>query len=81
MCFVKSRDGVILTYIYSKLTDTKHYLNLNSCHPKHTKVNIPLSLASRIIAIISDVDIREQRLQAFSVYLRSQTYSEIVHGI
>ena len=31
----------ILTYIYSKETDSKQYLNYNSCHPKHTKTSIP----------------------------------------
>ena len=33
------------TDIFHKVTDSQQYLNFNSCHPKHTKINIPFSLA------------------------------------
>ena len=42
---VKLNDGWISTDIYFKPTDTLFYLNFKSCHPKHTKVNIPFCLA------------------------------------
>lgn len=42
------------TDIYYKTTDSKQYLLYTSCHPKHTRNNIPYSLARRIRTIVSD---------------------------
>ena len=53
----------ISTDIYFKSTDSKQYLNFKSCHPKHTKVNIPFSLARRIWTIVSDISVRNVRLK------------------
>ena len=39
--------------IYRKPTDSFNYLNYASCHPLHTRDNIALSLAKRIIRIAS----------------------------
>ena len=39
--------------IYKKPTDSFNYLHYGSCHPDHTKDNIALSLAKRIIRIAS----------------------------
>ena len=39
--------------IYRKPTDSCNYLNYHSCHPKHTRDNIGLSLAKRIVRIVS----------------------------
>ena len=44
----------VSTDIYYKATDSKQYLNFNSCHPKHTKINVPFSLARRLCTIISN---------------------------
>ena len=44
---IKSNTS-ISTDIYFKSTDSKQYLNFKSRHPKHTKVNIPFSLAREI---------------------------------
>ncbi|CAC5419811.1 unnamed protein product [Mytilus coruscus] len=38
----------IETDIFYKPTDSKQYLLFTSCHPKHTRVNIPYNLAKRI---------------------------------
>ena len=80
---VQLNEGIISTDIYSKPTDTKNYLNFNSCHPKHTKINIPFNLASRIVTIVSDTDLRKQRLQELTVHLKQLKYPEtlIKHGI
>ena len=51
---VKLKEDSIITDIYFKPTDTHSYLNFKSCHPKHTKINIPFCLASRIITIVSE---------------------------
>ena len=42
--------GKLHTDIFYKETDTHQCSNCNSCHPKHTKQNIPYSLARRICA-------------------------------
>ena len=60
-------DGLINTDIYHKETDSFNYLDYTSCHPKHTKDNIALSLASRIIRIVS-VN-RDQRLEELKQHL------------
>ena len=31
--------------IFHKVTDSQQYLIFNSCHPEHTKINIPFSVA------------------------------------
>ena len=40
--------------IYHKPTNSFSYLKYNSCHPSHTKNNITLLLARRIIRIVTD---------------------------
>ena len=53
-------NNTLVFDIYYKLTNSFNYLNYNSCHPSHTKNNIALSLAKRIINIVTDN--REKRL-------------------
>ena len=55
-------------------TDTDQYLNFNSCHLKHTKQNIPYSLAKRICSIVSKPEVRNQRLRELEDFLKSQEY-------
>ena len=64
----------IITDIYFKSTDSKQYLNFNSCHPKATKINIQFSLARRICTIVSDTDVLKIRLQELASILRSRQY-------
>ena len=47
-------DTKLLTDIYYKPTDSHNYLHYQSCHPQHTRDNIALSLAKRIVKIVSD---------------------------
>ena len=68
----------IITDIYFKSTDSKQYLNFNSCHPKTTKTNIPFSLARRICTIVSDSNILKIRLQELASTLRSRHYPDQV---
>lgn len=50
--------------IYKKPTDSFNYLHFSSCHPLHTRKNIALSLAKRIIRISShNRDIRLDELR------------------
>ena len=78
-----AEDRKIVTDLYSKSTDTHSYLNFKSSHPKHTKLNIPFNLASRIITIVNTEETREIRLKELREYLRTQHYpnSVIENGI
>ena len=40
--------------VYHKPTNSFSYLHYKSCHPPHTKNNIALSLARRIVRIVTD---------------------------
>ena len=64
----------IITDIYFKSTDSKQYLNFNSCHPKATKINIPFSLARRICTIVSETGVLKIRPQELASILRSRQY-------
>ena len=79
----KEQSGKIYTDIYYKTTDSHQYLDFFSCHPKHTKNNIPFTLARRICTIVKTDSIREQRLNELTEFLRSNHYPEgiITKGI
>lgn len=79
---IKSNNEII-TDIYYKPTDTKQYLEYNSSHPRHTKNNIPFSLARRICTIVSNTELRDQRLKELSTFLQERKYpiTIINHGI
>ena len=53
-CKVIEIGSNIETDIFCKPTDSKSYLLFSSCHIKHTKTNIPFSLARRLKLIISN---------------------------
>lgn len=67
-------DGRVNTDIYYKSTDAHNYLRFDSCHPKHTKVNIPFSQAQRICKIVSDQRRRDVRLEELKRHLLAQKY-------
>ena len=50
---VKVKGYELLLDIFKKPTDSFNYLDYRSCHPSHTRNNIALSLARRIIWITS----------------------------
>lgn len=72
---IKNHD-VITTDLYCKDTDTHQYLDFRSCHPSHTKRNIPFNLAKRICTIVSDPELRLKRLEELKTYLIKQHYPE-----
>ena len=67
---------VINTNIYYKRHDSHQYLDFFSCHPKHTKFNIPFTLARRICTIVINENLREQHLYKNSQLLRGNNYPE-----
>ena len=69
------KDGSsITTDLYCKPTDTHQYLDFRSCHPSHTKRNIPFNLARRICTIVTDQTLRSRRLEELKRYLLQQNY-------
>ena len=71
---VNLKDGQVTTDIYYKNTDTHQYLNFKSCHPSHTKRNIPYCLARKICTVIEDKSLREERLDELKNFLILQKY-------
>ena len=60
--------------LYYKPTDSHNYLNYTSAHPLHTRNNIALSLAKRIVKIVSDN--RDEALDALKNYLIARDHPE-----
>lgn len=71
---VKVTNGTISTNIYYKETDTHQYLNFKSCHPTHTKRNIPFCLARKICTVVSNIVDRDEKLAELSQFLMKQRY-------
>ena len=80
---VKNNSGKIETDIFYKETDSKQYLSFNSCHPRHTKINIPYNLARRLRTIISEEHVVQTRMQELKSFLIKQKYplQIIEHGM
>ena len=74
--FIVKEGNRITTDLYSKETDTHQYLDFRSCHPSHTKRNIPYNMARRICTIITDSTLRKQRLDELKIHLTRQHYPE-----
>lgn len=69
-----NKDGYIETDIYYKTTDSHNYVPFSSCHPHHTKLNIPYSLARRICTIVECDEKRNQRLLEMKNFLQQKGY-------
>ena len=60
---VKNQCGKIETDIFYKETDSKQYLLFSSCHPRHSKINIPYNLARRLRTIVSEERVIQTRMK------------------
>ena len=67
-------NGDIETEIYYKETNSHHYLNFNSQHPRHILYNIPYNLAKRIIVFTSDSNKMEKHLEDLKKWLLKCQY-------
>ena len=74
-------DNSIITDLYYKPTDTKQYLDYRSCHPRHTKNNVPFTLARRICTIVIDNKLRHKRLEELKQFLLDRSYPRQVIDI
>lgn len=71
-----NQEGNVMTDIFYKSTDTHQYLDFGSCHPYHTKRNIPYCLARRICTIVSESHVKNVRLVELKRFLLHQNYPE-----
>ena len=67
-------EGIIITDVYSKPTDTYNYLPFNRAHPRHVVRNIPYSLARRIKGIVSNENLLEVRMRNMILRLKTKKY-------
>ncbi|CAI9724120.1 Hypothetical predicted protein [Octopus vulgaris] len=72
---IKKAGNKIDTDIYYKSTNSKQYLPFDSCHPRHTRINVPFCLA-RICTIISDTNTQHTRLQELRTTLTNRNYPQ-----
>ena len=75
---ILNNDGTLETDIYYKDTDSHNYVPFNSCHPHHTKINIPYSLARRICTIVDNQARRDKRLEEMTRFLVEKGYPLMV---
>ena len=68
------KDGLIVSDIYSKPTDSHLYLPFSSSHPSHCKRAIPYGVALRIKRNCSTDDFLQTRCKEYKGYLKSQNY-------
>ena len=64
----------IQTDIFHKETDSQLYLPFTSCHPRHTKTNVPFTLAKRYKTIISENTTLNYRMDELKINLLKQNY-------
>ena len=67
-------NGKLMTDIFYKETDSHDFLPFNSCHPRHTKCNIPETLARTICTIVDDPDRKQYRLEELKTWLIKSGY-------
>ena len=68
---IEDKSNVITTEIYYKNTNSHQYLDYNSQHPKHTKENIPMNLAKKIITFNSNDEKVEEDLEDLEKWLKN----------
>ena len=68
-------EGVIENDLYVKPTDSRQYLQSNSCHPFHCKKGTPYSQALRLNRICSDTNSFDKRCNDLERFLLERGYS------
>ena len=69
-----AKNNKITTDIYQKPTDSEQYVHFYSCHPSHTKRNIPFNLARRACTIIESEESKTQKMIKLKEVLSRQGY-------
>ena len=73
--FVKIENGIIYTDFYQKPTDKQLYIRHDSCHPNHTKKNLPYGLGLRLKRICSKEEDYVKHQMELKSHLRKRGYS------
>ncbi len=76
---VKKSGNSLNADIYYKPTDSKSYLDFNSCHPRNTKTNVTYNLARRICTICNHMTDRDKRLLDLEKYLINRNYPKLMN--
>ena len=69
------QEGLIITDIYAKPTDSHFYLPFSSSHPAHCKRAIPYGVALRVRRNCSTDEFLNKRCVEYKGYLKSQGYN------
>ena len=69
-------NNSLKTDIFYKKTDSHDYLPFGSCHPRHTKQNIPYTLARLVCTIVTDPLRKLYRLEELKSWLLDSGYEE-----
>ena len=72
--FSLNSDKTLSTDIYYKSTDSHNFVNFFSFHPNKTLINVPYTLARRIVTICSDKDKRDFCLDELKGFLLQKKY-------
>ena len=76
---VVSNSGDVKTNVHYKETNAHDYLQFDSHHPYHTKINIPYTLAKRVILLTSEGEWVKQNLADLKDFLINRKYpAEVV---
>ena len=72
---VKVKDEkTVITDLYQKPTDSQQCVPFNSCHPSHTKRNIPFNPSTRICTIVHEEQTKFERLSKLQNTLTKKGY-------
>ncbi|KAK3089910.1 hypothetical protein FSP39_007586 [Pinctada imbricata] len=72
---VKIQNGRIITDLYQKPTDKQLYIRHDSCHPSHTKKNLPYGLGLRLKRICTREEDYKRHRNELKSQLRKRGYS------
>ena len=71
-------ENILVFDIHYKPTNSFNYLTYTSCHPPHTKNNISLSLAKRVVIIVTGN--RENQLKELKEHLLDRKHPQHIIG-
>jgi hypothetical protein len=73
--FLTIKDQKINIQPYTKPTDTKQYIHIDSCHPKHVFKSLPYSQALRIKKLCTDENTLKIELNNLQGYFKNRGYN------
>ncbi|CAJ0932388.1 unnamed protein product [Ranitomeya imitator] len=71
---IKDTRGNLSTDLYCKPTDSNSLLHYSSCHPRTTRDSLPRSQFNRVSRIVSNPEVREERLDTVAQKFKLRHY-------